>query len=63
MVESFFKEPHQIIHLGVVEGFIWFTSFNMFNKKRNKDVSYSLSNGFIFQIDALHRIRWCKLMG
>jgi hypothetical protein len=30
---KFFQEPHQIIHLGVVEGFIWFTSFNMFNRK------------------------------
>ncbi len=30
---KFFQEPHQIIHLGVVEGFIWFTSFNLFDRK------------------------------
>jgi len=30
---KFFQEPHQIIHLRVVEGFIWFTSFNVFDRK------------------------------
>jgi hypothetical protein len=29
----FFEEPHQIVHLGVVEGLVWFTSSEMVHRK------------------------------
>lgn len=33
MVEGFFEEPCQIVHLGVVEGRVWFTSSKMLHRK------------------------------
>jgi hypothetical protein len=40
----FIHEPCQIIHLGVVEGLIWFTSFEMLDRKWIKNLLNDLYN-------------------
>ncbi len=61
----FFQEPRQTIHLGVVEGLIWFTFLEMLDIKYIKIISYELFSisRFIIGIDALHNIRCYQQMG
>jgi len=64
VVEGFFEEPCQIVHLGVVEGRVWFTSSKMLHRKYIENYCnelFSISK-FTIRIDALHNIRCCQSM-
>ncbi len=57
VVEGFFEEPRQIVHLGVVQGRVWFTSSKMLHRKYIENYCMSSISKFTIGIDALHNIR------